>query len=400
MNADRVAPVQHAKQQLLLDLLTASGPLARVDIARQTGWVRSTVSILVNQMRQTGLLVEVPSAVRSGRGRPSSVVCVNPSAGAAIGIDFGFRHVRGVIADISHQPLLQQQLELGQDYSPNEGLDAAASLIETLIESSGFPVGRILGVGAAVPAPMNLGDGTVSHSAMIPLWSGVNVGAELQRRSGCLVRTDNESKLAAMAEHLWGAGQGRDSLVYLKLHSGIGGAVIVHGQLVHGKRGGAGEFGHMSLDPNGPLCRCGNRGCLESYAGIPAILSALHGAFGHFPTLPDVMQRYAAGDPACRRVFAESAFRAGQAVGLLCNALNPDCVLIGGRLADAGPSFLDEIARSAALVSLAMNRDVDIEFGSLGKYASAMGAVALILSCGFTGRRLSFARPVAGRGLE
>lgn len=384
-------PAESAKAQFLLELLTARGPMERAEISEITGWVRSTVSIHIGQMLKTGLLVESQATTRPGRGRPSSVVCVNPSAGAAIGIDFGFRHVRGVIADISHRPLQRYQLELGQDYSPDEGLDAAASVIKELIASSGVSAQRILGVGAAVPAPINPQTGAVSHSAMIPRWLGISVRDELQRRSTYPVKTDNESKLAAMAEHMWGAGQGYDPLVYLKLHSGVGGAVIVHGQLFHGNGGGAGEFGHMSLDPHGPLCRCGNRGCLEIYAGIPAILSALGSALGYVPTLQDAMRLYASGDPACRRVLAESALRIGQAIGLLCNALNPECVLIGGHLAGVGELFLEEIGRSARMVSLPMNRDVDITFGNLGKYASAMGAVALVLTSGFKFRRLSVA---------
>ena len=389
--ADLPLAADRQKAHWILELLAANGPMTRSAIVARAGCSRSTVSLVVGQMLSARMLGELSDPGQGRRGRPSTRICVNPGTAAAIGIDFGFRHVRGVLADISHRVLVRHQLALGQDYATNDGLDAASDLVRTLLDDSGIARDKIVGVGAAIPAPIDRETRTVTRSAMIPNWSGVSVQNELARRCGFLVATDNDSKLAALAEVRWGAGRQRDPLLFLKLHSGVGGGLILNQQLVQGRRGGAGEFGHMSIDPLGPVCRCGNRGCLEVYSGIPAILQALRPVLGAGLTFSRVLQGYAEGDPACRRVLNESAQRVGQSVGILCNALNPEAVVIGGRLADAGADFLEEIQRSAMALMLPLSSQVDICYGQLGAYASAMGGVALIFDNAFQPGRSSFA---------
>lgn len=389
--ADLPLAADRQKAHWILELLAAKGPLTRSAIVASAGCSRSAVSLVVGQMLRARMIGEVSDTKDGGRGRPSTRICVNPGAAAAIGIDFGFRHVRGVLADISHRVLVRHRVVLGQDYATSDGLDAASDLVQALLCESGVARDKIVGVGAAIPAPIDRETGTVTRSAMIPNWSGVSIQDELAQRCRFPVATDNDSKLAALAEVRWGAGRQRDPLVFLKLHSGVGGGVVLRQELVHGKNGGVGEFGHMSIDPQGPLCRCGNRGCLEMYSGIPAILHALRPALGAELSFSRVLQGYAEGDPACRRVLNESAQRAGQSVGILCNALNPETVVIGGRLADAGPAFLEEIRRSAMALTLPLNSQVDICYGQLGAFASAMGAVALVFDNAFRPGRTAFA---------
>jgi predicted NBD/HSP70 family sugar kinase len=217
---------------------------------------------------------------------------------------------------------------------------------------------------------------------MIPHWTGTKVTEKLASLLPYPIRVANDSKLAAYAENLWGAGQGYDSVVYLKLHSGVGGALVLNGQVLSGSRGGAGEFGHMSLDPNGPVCRCGNRGCLEVYAGVPAVIAALSPMLGAEPTVRQIIEGFVDGQPAFRRVLLESALRAGQAAGLLCNAFNPACVVIGGCLAAAGDDYLAEVRRGVLSASLPLSGMVEVKRGTLGNRASALGAVGLVLASG------------------
>ena len=222
----------------------------------------------------SGLIVKTSTVRRSGRnGRPGTGITLNPQAGMYVGLDFGFRHVRGVLADVSHTILATRETLIGLDYSTEMGLAAAEELVDELLREGGVTPGRVLGIGVAIPGPVDPDTGKVMGTSMIPTWAGVDIAAQLGAVFGSAVLVDNESNCAALSEHLWGAGVGYSNLAYVKLHSGVGGAIVLNGTLVHGLAGAAGEFGHITIDDSGPLCRCGGRGCLEAYVGIPALLS-------------------------------------------------------------------------------------------------------------------------------
>ena len=369
MGTDRLG----APAALAIDLLTVNGPLNRAALATHAGWARSTTSRVVSELISSGLVVE-GEVVQSGhRGRPYRALTLNPDAGSGIGIDFGFRHVRAVIGDASQRIRGSAVRQLAVDYTPTEGIRVAAQLVEELLGTSGLPAGSLRGVGLAIPAPLN--GSVVTRSSMIPTWVGHDPAAELEAILGIPVRGDNDSKLAALAETFWGVGRQYGTFLFFKLHSGIGGAVVIDGRLVGGS---AGEFGHVSLDPDGPVCRCGERGCLELYAGIPAILGALHPAHGPLLTLREAANLLDAGDPAAQRVFREVAARIGQAAGWLCNAINPEASVLGGALSQtSGNHLLPEIVRSTRHSSLPANHAVAVVVSSLGPEASAMGAVRL-----------------------
>ncbi len=364
----------HDVEHTLIVLLQRFGPLSRSQLAREARLSRSTVSGAVSDMIARGLVVEGEQVKAAGRGRPSLLVALAPSAGTAIGIDFGFRHVRGVIADLSHRVLAKAEVALAIDYAVDIGLDAAASIVDDLVAQAGMPRDRVLGLGVGIPCPTDL-TGTATRSAMIPNWSGVRIQDILTERFGMRVHVENESRMAAWGEAVWGAARGVQNFVYLKIHSGVGGAVFVNGSCVVGSNGGAGEIGHVSLDPFGPICRCGNRGCLETYAGIPAVLQQLSPIHPGI-TLADLFALYRRGDPSVQRIMSEVAQKVGQAAGMLCNALNPELILIGGSLAGLGEPFLSRVRPTLGSVSIELNRGTRLEIGQLGRNASAMGAVA------------------------
>jgi predicted NBD/HSP70 family sugar kinase len=323
-----------------------------------------------------GLVSETMLKQNGGRGRPSVAVSLAPDGGSAIGIDFGFRHVRGVIADLAHNILAHEEVELGADYEVGAGIEAALRIVGRLKKKCGRSDRDLLGIGLGLPCPTGL-DGMATRSAMIPRWSGVDVRRLLAGRIRIPLVVENESRLAARGERVWGAARGIDDFVYLKLHSGVGGAIACNGAFIVGRTGGAGELGHISLDPAGPVCRCGNRGCLETYAGIPAVLAETR------PIYPDIsLQRLLAlfrnNDPAIVRVMSDTARKVAQAAAMLCNAVNPELVVIGGSLSAAGEPFMARIRAEMQPLVLELNRGARIEIGTLGRNASALGGVARV----------------------
>jgi predicted NBD/HSP70 family sugar kinase len=363
-------------------LLRERGAMSRADIARATGLSRSTVSGIVSALVADDLVVELGTAVPpagGGAGRPGAAVMMNPAGGEAIGVDFGYRHVHVIIANVAHAVRIARSERLPVAYDPARGLDAAADLVRAAIREAGTDTSRILGVGVSVPGPFDTRRG-VPHSGMPSPWSGIPVAAELSARLGLPVVADGDAKLGALAERRWGAARGCDEFVYVKLHGGVGGAFVSNGLLTRGSTGGAGEIGHLIVDGNGPLCRCGNRGCLETFVGLPVVMRALEPAYGDRLTLRDVITMAWQGDRGCIRALSDAGTMAGRAVGMIGNVLNPESVIVGGALAAAGELLMAPLREAAAAASLPLaSTAMTITTGALGPQACALGAVALVL---------------------
>jgi predicted NBD/HSP70 family sugar kinase len=363
-------------------LLRERGAMSRADIARATGLSRSTVSGIVSGLVGDDLVVELGTAVPpagGGAGRPGAAVMMNPASGEAIGVDFGYRHVHVIIANVAHAVRIAKSARLPVAYDPARGLDAAADLVREAIREAGTDTSRILGVGVSVPGPFDTRRG-VPHSGMPSPWSGIPVAAELSARLGLPVVADGDTKLGALAERRWGAARGCDEFVYVKLHGGVGGAFVSNGLLTRGSTGGAGEIGHLIVDGNGPLCRCGNRGCLETFVGLPVVMRALEPAYGDRLTLRDVITMAWQGDRGCIRALSDAGTMAGRAVGMIGNVLNPESVIVGGALSAAGELLMAPLREAAAAASLPLaSTAMTITTGALGPQACALGAVALVL---------------------
>jgi predicted NBD/HSP70 family sugar kinase len=211
---------------------------------------------------------------------------------------------------------------------------------------------------------------------VLPGWHGVT-GPDVEQALGVPVSIDNDANLAALGEHLWGAGRGCDDCVTVKFHYGIGCGLFVNGALVRGAAGGAGEIGHTTVDERGPLCRCGKRGCLDTYAAIPAILDALRPQHGPL-TLAGLMALLTGRDPGAVRVVSDAAGLVGRQLAIACNLLAPRRVVVVGAMAEAGETVLGPL-RAALRRDIAPNEPPELALGALGPRHTALGAIALAL---------------------
>jgi predicted NBD/HSP70 family sugar kinase len=231
-----------------------------------------------------------------------------------------------------------------------------------------------------LPGPVHR-TGVVGSSAILPGWAGTHAAERMRERLEFGVWLGNDANLGALAEATWGAGRDASTLVYVKLATGIGAGIVIDGRLFGGAGGTAGEIGHTSLDETGDICRCGSRGCLETYASGAAIAALLSRSLGEPLGPDDVLSRAIAGDPGCRRALADAGRHIGAAVADLCNLVNPERIVVGGSMAGAGDLLLDpltEAVRMRAIPSAA--DDVEIVVGDLGERAELLGAVALVLN--------------------
>jgi predicted NBD/HSP70 family sugar kinase/biotin operon repressor len=364
----------------VLDALRGHGRTSRAELARITGLSRTTVSGLVNDLIDRGLVVEHGAASGSQPGRPGVLLSLDPRAGTALAFDFGHSHLRVAIADLASNILAEEELKLDVDHSAHEALDSAADLAEKVLESAGVEWEGVIGAAMGLPGPIDDETGVVGSSVILPAWAGLRPVEEIQRRIGLRVTVDNDANLAVLGEARFGAARGARDVIYVKVSSGIGAGMMFGGRLHRGISGSAGEFGHVLVDPDGSICRCGNRGCLETVASAGTVLDLLRPSYGDDLAIADVLARASAGEIGPRRALLDAGRAVGQALANLCNVTNPERIVIGGELGGPETPLLegveDSLARYALPGSLAA---LAVVGGALGGRAEVLGALSLVI---------------------
>jgi predicted NBD/HSP70 family sugar kinase len=365
----------------VIDVLRRRGTASRAEIARTTGLSRSTVGSLVAELQATGLVVErngdVAPAGPTG-GRPGVLLALDPSAGLALGVDFGHSHVRVALADLSSEVLAEDVRRLDVDRAADTALDTAVELVNDVLAGAGVGRDRVIGAGVGLPGPYDRLTGELGSSVILPGWSGLRPAAEVERRLGVQIELDNDANLGALGEATFGVAIGVQDLIYVKLASGVGAGLILDGRLYRGVRGIAGELGHVQVDPAGPICRCGNRGCVETLASGPVLLDLLRRSHGEDLTTRDLVALADGGDVGARRALTDAGRSVGRALADLVNTLNPELVVIGGDL--PAEALIEGVRESIARYALpAAAEAVSVTAGVLGERAEVLGALALLI---------------------
>lgn len=375
--------LRDSSRRRVIKQLRQRGVASQAEIARRTGLSRATVSSIIGELRAEGLVAEVPGRLDEGRpggGRPPMLLRLHDSAGVVAGIDLGHTHLRAALSTLSHEVLAESYREMAVDNESSGPISAAAEMVEELMARTQLERSRLIGVGLGLPGPVDRARGVVGSTSILPGWVGVQAAEKLSRRLGVALEMDNDANLGALAEAGWGAAKGCSEVIYIKASTGIGAGFILNGRPYRGATGTAGEIGHTSIDPAGRFCYCGNRGCLESVAGAPAILEMLRRGTLE-PTLSEVLGQATDGDNASRRALAEAGRHIGVALANLCNLLNPQRVVVGGQLARAGNLLLDPIRESIQRYAVqAAAESVEVVPAAFGDRAELMGAIALALN--------------------
>jgi predicted NBD/HSP70 family sugar kinase len=357
---------------------------SRAEITRQTGLARQTVTTITDELLQAGLIEEhdAPADARPrATGRPPIRLSLVAGAGFAVGLDFGHQHIRVAVCDLSGHPIIDDFSAAEVDHAPTESLDLAHEMIRQALLIAGIEREQLLGVGMGLAAPVDRTTGQLVANGILPGWHGIRPASEMEARLGVPVHIENDANAGALGEKLFGAGQGVDDLVYVRLSAGIGAGMILSGRPYHGSLGVAGEIGHVLSDPKGPICRCGNRGCLETIASPVAVAALLERSMGEPVSVATLLELVAADHRGARRAVGDAGEAAGTVLAALVNVLNPELLLIGGELAAAGDAILDPIRAALARHCVApASAAVRVAAGTLGPKAEVLGAAALILA--------------------
>lgn len=361
----------------VLQAVQALPTATRADVARRTGLSTTTVASLVSDLLADAVLVETERRSRAvAGGRPAGTLGLHPELGSVVGIHLGHGDTRVLVAGLDGTVRAQRADVADVDHEPQQTLQAVARTAKALVAEVGLDPARLFGAGVAVAAPV-LGSQQLASPPMLHDWGGVDIAGRLQALLGVPVLVGNDATLGALAEWRLGAGVGVDDLVYVMLSEGVGAGLVIGGRLHQGATGAAGELGHVTVMPAGQICRCGNRGCLETVVGARALTTALAHTRPN-STVDDLLRSAAAGDPGTRRLLTDAGNAVGSALAATCVVLDPQLVVIGGAAADPDGVLVDGV-RASLLRGLppVSNAAIRVEAARLGADTEALGAALL-----------------------
>ncbi|MFI6090803.1 ROK family protein [Streptomyces sp. NPDC051218] len=385
------ASLRRSNLGLVLRLLRDAGPRPRTQIAAETGLPKATITNLVAELVELGLVREGETERHGSVGRPSRTVEIDGRTICGIGVEINVDYLSLIAFDLRGENIAERHTPLdARGNAPDVVLDRMAEAIRETHDALRARGVHPVGVTIAAPGVIGIDTGVVSYAPNIG-WRDVAVVEGLRTRLGPgapPIRLENDAKLGAIAEYLVAAADDIHDLIYVTGETGVGGGIISDGRLLRGSAGFAGEIGHMPLDPGGHPCACGRRGCWETMVGLAALLRLAAPADDpvHDPTI-DLQQRLAelrrradAGEPATRAALQQIADGLALGLALLADLLNPRAVVLGGHFAYFGDYLIDRVRSelSARVMAPEAGR-CDVMSSTLGFSAAARGGAHLAL---------------------
>ncbi len=361
--------VRRQNRAIITNLLRLHGPLSRTEIAFRAGLAPSSLTRLVRDLLGEGVVVEIGKSGSSG-GRPAVLVALDPDYARAIGIKVEARRILAASVDMSGAIVSRAETAFDHSPTPDEAIEAIARLTEQL------QAGKTLGVGVSISGFVDPITGADLYSPILG-WEQVPLRESLSDRVGLPVWVENDVNALALAELWYGAGRRFQHFVCITVGEGIGAGVVIHGEIYRGAFGGAGELGHMTIDPDGPVCRCQERGCLEVYAS-DRFLSEEAGRLG-FTSIADMARAARDGGNGAREAFARMGRFLGLGAKNLVNLLNPEAILLGGERMDESDLFLPALEEEVRRHSFPAEAEkLSIVYAELGADGFLIGPATLV----------------------
>ncbi|MBO2451236.1 ROK family protein [Actinomadura barringtoniae] len=382
---------------VVLDQIQLADGISRAEIAERTGLTPQTVSGIVKKLLAEGIVREDGSSRVAGLGKPRTRLRINGDAGSAVGLHFDPVELACVVVDLEGRPLVLKRTPTPAGAKPDEVVAAMSELFASVLAEAAVPRERVLGLGVASPGPIDQNRGMVVAPPKLANWSRVPMKQLLSEATGLPVTLDNDATAAAIGERWSGAGRGIANFAYFFFGTGIGGGLILNHQVHRGGSLNAAEFGHTSVEPDGPTCYCGNRGCLETLVSPAAIVAETHRRLAEgtadsaltvpFQRDPDSVDhavvRHAAaeGDPLAAAVIREAAERVASVAVNVVNIADVDLLVLGGHgIRHVEALYLDAVTQALATRPLSRHvRVADAAVSPLGPDAAVVGAASLVL---------------------
>jgi len=373
--------LKNLNRMALVRRLCVNPGLSRVDLAAAVGLQKSTVSMLVRELLEEGWLVEHEVVATGDLGRRPTPLFIDPTRLLLLGAEVGIDSMRVVATSLTGEMLATAVVRHGSTTSAKACLASLAGTLLKVRKQLDKGQHRILGIGVGLPGGVDEVSGFL-HFAPNLGWRDVPVGALLGEKlrgttlEGVPLFVQNEADVAALGEMEFNSSQAADPLLYLSINQGVGAGVIVGERLLTGNRGFAGEVGHIVLQPNGPPCSCGRRGCAEALIGLRAMLRLPE---QNAQTLADIQRRVAEGDADTIRAVKKAGSHLGVLLQNLTAAYDPGCIVLGGSIVELGETFVDPALNTLNDYAIAANlAPPTVQISRFGADAVAVGAAALV----------------------
>jgi len=382
-------------EKILVDLVRKYGEISISDLMAFTDYSRTKITGYIESLLNKNILVANNVTEYTG-GRRSRMYSLNRDFGIVAGIDVGATSIDLGIADFSGRLLVRYAEPATVKDGPIRILGRVCSLLEKLLQENNLDPAQLRGIGIGVPGPVDYSLGILISPPIMPGWDRYPIIETIhQWFPTSSVVVDNDVNVMALGEIYQGCGKGIDNLIFIKIGTGIGAGIVCEGKIYRGASGCAGDIGHICVDKNGPICHCGNKGCLEAIAAGPAIaeralqaaqagkssiIMNLYEKNGHLLQAEDVGNASREGDALAIEVIRESGQYIGDVLAGLVNYYNPEMIVIGGGVSNLGNLLLSTIRQSVLHRSLPLaTRDLQIVFSEIGQATGVIGAINLAM---------------------
>ncbi|MFL5589014.1 MAG: ROK family protein [Ktedonobacteraceae bacterium] len=384
-----VLDIRRTNRSSVLRRIYLGQSMSRQELSQHSGLSSASITNVVAELLEEGIVIEAGIEASQG-GRPRSILSINPRYGYFIGVEVGDTRIRIELFDLTLHKLsaVAYPVVLSEN-QPEQVVEYIHQGVKAVLAEAGVTLENVLGIGVSVGGIVEQFEHVFAY---IPSWGwrSVPLATLLEERFHMPIYLENAAKVMALAEGFFGAGQGYEHLAVLLVATGIGAGIIADGSLYRGAGNSAGEWGHMTIELDGRLCRCGSRGCLEAYAGAPGIIASLREMVPRSPllhendqesTLAAIVDAARNGDFTATQVLKDTAHYLGVGIANLINLFNPQLILLGGWAGlQIGEYILPElhqfVERYALKQPLSLTR---IDLCQLGQDAVAMGAATLVL---------------------
>ncbi len=385
--------VKQMNCSLILDQLLAVSPQSRAHLAEQTGLNRSTISSLVSELIELGLIRELGLEEVSSRGRPGILLELNPAGGCIIGVEITPERVTVILTDFTAHTLWRRQVDVNGVSQPDI-LIQAEELIDAARRAGTANNLPLLGIGLGITGLVDTANGILKYSPPLG-WRNVDFRQMWGHKYGVPLYIENDGNASALGEHYFGIAKGCRDFLYLGTGVGLAGGLMLNGQLYRGATGYAGEVGHIIVESGSEMCSCGRRGCWETLVGpravkdgiiqalkrgAPSIIPSLVGSHYERINMQIVVEAANRGDQLARDTLADVALHLGTGIANLINLFNPSLIVLGGTLILGGDYLLGTVSSIIAAEALQEpQREVALALAALGTDSSVKGAVALVI---------------------
>ena len=379
---------------LVLRTINDYGPASKKEIVRLTGLSFAKVNSLIISLSKSGIIRENGKEESIG-GRRSSLFELNPDFKYVVGCQLSHTEIQTVICTLKGKVVSSDIKEYEKSAGKEVVIESVLASIENIMNTSGIPRNKFLGVGVAIAGLINPKDGTALPFPHLVKWGNVSFKTIIMEKFKLPCYVHNVANAAALAELKFGVGKGKSNLLYLNVGSGLGMGIVLNGKLYEGISGSAGEFGHITVDEHGPLCECGNVGCLEAIAsttaivknakhllnqGVNSILSDLVNNDYEKINFQHICQAAEQGDKLAFNLIDKMGENLGEGIVTLINLMNPETIILGGRIVRVQKLIINPITNIIQKRALEIpRREVEIVFSEMDGVAGAIGAIIPVL---------------------